>query len=232
MTRADRVATTLGAAVILLVGCATPIETSSPTSPPSPAGSPSLAASESANPEPSSVAPIVVPMAGHPYDAAAILEAMRESVRPGGVPAAVQTFEIAGAIAGQIWTLGGEPWDAIAIGGSCGPASCTLDVTGAKAGGDEVDAWIFGVTPEGAVERLDADLHLVPNGAGATLDALARAGSAELDGLLLASVRWAPPPDPMQFVLAYRAGDEEGSCARDVTLDADGQLIGVESVDC
>ena len=54
------------------------------------------------------------------------------------------------------------------------------------------------------------------------MDELARSllPAATLDGLLLTSARWLPPPDGGQFVLAYRGDGEEGSCGLDLTLDA------------
>ncbi|HEX7197446.1 MAG TPA: hypothetical protein VF364_11515, partial [Candidatus Limnocylindria bacterium] len=51
-----------------------------------------------------------LPEAGRPFDAEAILAAMRDSRRPGGVPDEMQTDAIAAAVADAIWTIDGEPW--------------------------------------------------------------------------------------------------------------------------
>jgi hypothetical protein len=71
-----------------------------------------------------------------------------------------------------------------------------------------------------------ADLHGLPTGALEALDRAARdaAGDELADDLLLVGARWVPPPDP-SFVLAYRTGDEEGSCAADVVLDATATVV-------
>jgi len=53
------------------------------------------------------------------------------------------------------------------------------------------------------------------------------------EGLVLGSASWLPPPDDGRLVLAYRAGDEEGSCRREVTVDArSGGVSVTESLDC
>jgi hypothetical protein len=166
---------------------------------------------------------VALPDPGRPYDADALLEAMRDSRRPGGVPMELQDSEIAAALAGQLWTFDGAPWPAIAAGASCGASTCTLELSG---GGDDSggeDAWVFTVDPASAsVEVLSADLHAVPDETAAALDRLARAADAEgaLDGLVYTAVRWLPPPAQDRFRLAYRSGNEEVSCSVDLELDA------------
>lgn len=160
---------------------------------------------------------------GRPFDAAGILAAMRDSRRPGGVPEALQTDAIASALAEQIWTLDGGPWTSIVAGGSCGTDACTLELSGAGPDAAGEDVWVFDVDPnDGSVSLATADLHGVPPTLAASLDELARASDDEglLDGLIVTSVRWLPPPDDGRFVVAYRSGDEENSCMRDVTVDA------------
>ena len=180
--------------------------------------------------------PISLRPAGRPFDAEDILQAMRDSVRPGGVAAELQTEAIAAAVADTIWTLQGDRWDAIASSGACDPDTCTLEVAGSAAGDAGEDVWVLSVDPATAdVEVVNADLHAIPTTAAEAIDRLARAaeGGAALDDLLLTSVRWHPPPDDGTFALAYRSGDEEESCSIDVRLDiVSGELTEVASSGC
>jgi hypothetical protein len=164
-----------------------------------------------------------VPEPGRPYAAAAILDAMRNSRRPGGVPQQLQTDAVAQSLASAIWTYAGEAWQqAPVIGASCGPQRCTVDVAGTPAGGAGEDLYTFSVVPEsGAASVLVADLHGYPAELDAVLDALARSQleASRLEGLAMAGARWLPPPDTGQFVLSYRSGGEEGSPALDVVVD-------------
>ncbi len=198
--------------VMLLAACATPLPTVTP-----------------------STTEIAFPNPGRPFDATALLAAMRDSRRPGGVPSELQTDAIAGAVAGAIWTVDGEPWTTMAIGGSCGPEECTLDVAGSRPDAAGEDAWTFSVTPAtDAVIVIGAQLGSVPAAVASRADAMARESvGAGLDGLVLSSVSWLPPPDDGRLVLAYRAGGEEGSCRRDVTVDSrGGGVILMKSLDC
>jgi hypothetical protein len=211
----------VGGIVLVLSAC---------TNPPLPSGSSELPAGSTAPPsvggsgiigDPGS--PISLRPPGQPFDADDILAAMEDSRRPGGVPAELQTEEVAAAVADVLWTLEGEPWETISAGGSCGGSDCSLELAGssATAAGQE-DVWVLSVDPQSAeVEVVTADLHAVPLEAVEALDRMARAtdGGGALDELLLTSVRWQQPPDASRFVLAYRSGDEEGSCSMDVELD-------------
>jgi len=148
---------------------------------------------------------------------------MRTSQRPGGVPDQLETQAITAALAERIWTFGGATWPTFAAGGSCGPESCTFEIGGTPEGAQGEDLYIFSVVPaSGDVELLDANLRGIPTALVADLDALARELYPEvgLAGLVLAGVRWLPPPDDGQFELSYRSGGEEGSCGIDITLDA------------
>lgn len=154
-----------------------------------------------------------------PYDAEAILDAMRASRRPGGVPDTLETDAIASAVAAQLWTWSGEPWPTLTIGGACGPERCSLDVAGTPPGAAGEDLYQLEVT-DGAVTLLGSQLQGYPPELDSALDAIARDGARErLDGLVLQGVRWLPPPDAGRFVLSYRSGGEEGSPAADVTVD-------------
>lgn len=167
---------------------------------------------------------IALPEPGRPYDASALLAAMRDSRRPGGVPDALETDAVASALADAIWTLDGRPWSTMAAGGSCGPETCTLEVSGAAAGAETDDLWVFDVEPgTGAVRVASAELRSLPAGLAADLDGLVRSlvGPAALEGLFVTSTRWIPPPAEGRFVLSYRSGGEEGgSCGTDLTVDA------------
>lgn len=200
---------------------------------------PSATPSEApASPSPSeqTVAGLEIPALGHPFDAGSLLAAMRDSRRPGGVPDQIETAAIATSVANAIWTYGGQPWSTAAVGGSCGPERCTLEVAGAAAGAQGDDVWVFTVTPAtGDVALLTAELGSIPPGVVAALDGLARTldPSGALDGMLLTSASWMPPPDDGRFALSYRSGGEEGSCAVDVTLDAvNAEVISSSSTGC
>lgn len=195
-----------------------------------PTPSPSSTTTPSADPTPSEATGSVPASAGigltspaRPYNASDLLDAMRDSRRPGGVPAELQEASIAQAVAEELWTLGGAPWTAVAAGGSCGPTTCTLELSGGNDGSSGEDLWVFAVDPAtGSVDVATADLHAVPDDLAMALDRLARGLDRDglLDGLLFTSVRWLPPPDEDRFRLAYRSGDEEESCSVDLELDA------------
>lgn len=222
-------------AVLVLAACGTSAPTASsnasigttptatPTAPPT-------------TPGPSALAPIALPDPGRPYDAEDLLEAMRDSRRPGGVPTELQEPGIAARLAERLWTFDGEPWDAVAAGGSCGPSTCTLELSGGTEAADGEDVWVFAVDPtDGAVEVVSADLHAVPDETAAALDRWARAIDAAglLDGLLYTTLRWLPPPAEDRFRLAYRSGNEEESCAVDLELDAAaGRIVEITPSGC
>jgi hypothetical protein len=191
-----------------------------------PAPSPSEAVES--QPEPPG---LTLPEPGRPFDAATLLALMRESRRPGGVPDALETDAIATALAGAIWTFDGRPWTTTAVGGSCGPATCTLEIAGARADLAGDDLWAFAISPAtGAVEVVAAQLRALPAELPIAVDELVRAADADesLAGLLLASLTWLPPPEDGRFLASYRSGGEEGSCGVDVTLDAVSALIVAE----
>ena len=147
---------------------------------------------------------------------------MRQSRRPGGVPDQLETDAVASAIAAEIWTIDGEPWSAMTVGGSCGPVRCTVEVGGGHAGASGNDLWSLEVIPgSGQVAVLDANLASIPPDVAATLDAGARAADARIDeaGLMLTAARWAGPDAPSAFEVSYRSGNEEGSCQLEVAVD-------------
>jgi hypothetical protein len=190
----------------------------------------------SPGPSPSQPARSWAPIeSGHPFDAETILTAMRESRRPGGVPDGVETPAIASDIADAIWTFGGEPWSTMSIGGSCGPATCTLDVSGSHPDALGEDVWTFSVEPAtGRVSVIDSQLGSVPPDVVELAEQAVRASSleAQVAELAIGSVSWLPPPDG-RLVLAYRSGDEEGSCRRDVSVDMTSGSVELErEVDC
>ena len=199
----------------LLTACAAPVPSITSSAEPSTAAP---------SPSPSAgVEGVDLPEAGRPFDADAILAAMRDSRRPGGVPDELETEAVAAAVADAIWTIDGESWSTMSIGGSCGPQTCTLEVAGAAVADGE-DLWVFEATPAtGAVEVVSAELRSLPPELVGRLDQLTRSlfPPVNVDGLALTNVRWLPPPDETQFVLSYRFGDEErSSCGADVTVDA------------
>lgn len=175
------------------------------------------------SPAPSEPAGLALPDPGRPFDATTLLDAMRTSRRPGGVPDQLETDQIAGAAADAIVTIDAQPWTTMAIGGSCGPERCTLEVAGTRPGSLGEDLWVLEVVPEtGSVTVSSATLAAIPDELVTPLDELARSlvEPDRLDDLVLASIRWLPAAADGRFVLVYRSGGEEGSCAADVTLDA------------
>lgn len=214
-------------AILALVALLTACAGAAPPSAPAPA--------DSATTQPTGGA-VVLPEPGRPFDAATLLSALRESRRPGGVPDELETEAIASALANAIWTLDGEPWNAVSAGGSCGPDTCTLEISGAEEGAQGDDLWVFEVTPAAlAVQLRTTDLRSLPPDLVGSVDELTRSlvPVAELDGLILTNVRWLPPPDDGQFVVGYRSGGEEGSCGVDVTVDAAvPEIVSGSSSDC
>lgn len=160
---------------------------------------------------------------------------MRDSRRPGGVPDELETEAIAAEIAGSIWTIDGEPWTSMTIGGSCGPTRCTLDVGGARPGTVGEDLWSFEVIPaSGEVVVLDATLRALPDDLVELADRVARDSGAlgEPADLLLVSARWLGP-DTSRFALMYSSGNEEESCRVDVTVDvASGEVVDEAASGC
>lgn len=138
---------------------------------------------------------------------------------------------VADAIAGDIWTIDGATWDTIAIGGFCGHSTCTLDLAGTHIGRAGEDLWTVEVDlGTGETEPIVAEVRSLPWSLVDELDRLARTLDADLDPLVLTTVRWLPPPaEPGRFMLSYRSGGEEGSCAREVLLDAAGGDIADKS---
>jgi hypothetical protein len=211
-------------------GCAIATPSTTP-----PEATPTATATEAAAPSPTdedgthaSPAGIALPEPGRPFDAATLLAAMRESRRPGGVPDQIETDAIASALAGAIWTFDGQPWTTTAIGGSCGPQSCTLEIAGVRDGMAGDDLWVFAVSPTtGSVEVVSAELRVLPAEVPAAVDELVRSldSAGSVEGMLQTSLTWLPPPDEGTFVASYRSGGEEGSCGVDVTLDADRAVV-------
>jgi hypothetical protein len=160
---------------------------------------------------------------GRPYDAAAVLEAMRASRRPGGVPEELRTEVLAGEVAVRLWTFNGSPWASMTIGGACGPATCSLEVAGTPAGGAGTDLYTFTIDPDAeTVTAESSDLHGYPPALDAELEAAVQAAAAErVNGLAYSGARWLPPPATGQFWIAYRSGGEEGSVVLDVLLELD-----------
>lgn len=173
------------------------------------------------------------PAAGQPYDGAALLAAMRDSTRPGGVPDELETDAVAAAVAGELWTWDGRPWETITAGGACGPRACDLELAGGADGMAGADLYAFRINPaSGEVSLETTDLHAYPADLDAQLDAMARAAAGDqLGELTFVSARWLPPPDEGQYWLAYRTGGEEGSPGLDLLLDATtGQVVEVREV--
>lgn len=186
------------------------------------------------SPDPSDATPLAIPEPGRPFDAATLLEAMRGSRRPGGVPDQLETDAIATALAQRLWTIDGEPWTTMSIGGSCGPVRCTLDVAGSRPGSLGEDLYAFEIIPAGSeVAPISTDLRSLPPDVAAILDRLAREAEARIDrdGLLLASARWLPPPDHETFELSYRSGNEEGFCELELALDVASEEVEALSAD-
>ncbi|MGH2417958.1 MAG: hypothetical protein ACRDFY_06465 [Candidatus Limnocylindria bacterium] len=223
----------LVALVAIATGCVTEAPSAASSTEPSPEASSAPIRSTAAAPTPTSSSVIALPQPGRPFDAAAILAAMRDSRRPGGVPDEIETDAIAIALADAVWTFDGAPWTTTAAGGSCGPQTCTLELAGTRDGLAGDDLWVFSVSPAtGRVEVVSAELRSLPADLPAVLDGLVRTLDVDgsLSSLIPTSVKWLPPPAGSAFVVSYRSGGEEGSCGADVTLDALGGAIVAEQV--
>lgn len=215
----------VAALLVLCTACSTAVPSVTPSTP-------SLSSSSSAE-----ASGVEVAEPGRPFDATAILEAMRTSRRPGGVPDELETERIAGAVAEAIWTFDGRPWTTMSIGGSCGTDTCLLEVAGTRPGMAGEDLWVFEAAPApGDVALTTAELHSVPKDLVARLDEtlstdiLSRMARGTM---ALTSVRWLPPPDEGHFVLGYRSGGEEGSCGVDVTVHAPtAEVVSETTLDC
>jgi hypothetical protein len=162
---------------------------------------------------------------------------MRTSTRPGGVPDELETLGLAAAIADSIWTVDGSAWDTSSIGGYCGPSTCTPDIAGTHVNRAGEDLWTLEIDlARGTILTLVADVRSISRELVESLDRLARnlADPATLDSMTLTTARWLPPPARAgQFVMSYRSGGEEGSCAREVTLDAaQAEILEEEAVGC
>ena len=194
---------------------ATPMGEATPYAPPSATASATATAARfSASP-------------GRPYDAAAVLLAMRPS--RSGVPTDIEHEEIAAELARRIWTFDGLPYARLKLQAFCDETTCELYVTGRPEavahGGRHVDHYAF------AVRRADrqfvkprdlrATLQGYPPAYDRALDELARELMApdELSGLTFEGASWRVPPETGVFDLQYGTGAEEGSPIVYVTLD-------------
>lgn len=208
--------------VVALAACtaSTPTPSNEITPTPSPTAAPTTSRTATPSPSPSDDPGIGI-TPGKPFSAADILDAMRESRRPGGVPDVLETEAIAAAVADEIWTFDGEPWPSVVAGGSCGAVTCTLDLAGVPEGADAEDLWAFEITPSsGEVRVADATLRGLHAAVAEAAAAIVAESGADIGSdALLTSVRWLPPPDDGLLVLSYRTGFETGACGVDVTVD-------------
>jgi hypothetical protein len=210
---------TMLGAILGLAACAGPIGLPGAPTPAAKVSSPSSLPSANAS-------PVSAAEPGRPYEGVAVLEAMRSSRRPGGVPDALQTRPIAMAVADALWTWDGHPWQTLVIGGACGPSSCSLEVAGSP-DGTGTDLYTFQIDPmDGTVTEVASDLHGYPAALDAELQAVAEAKAATMvAGLAFASASWLPPPDIGRYWVAYRSGGEEGSPGVDLLVDLAGGTV-------
>ncbi len=231
-----------GAALLLalaLTGCGTAVPQptdSHPdgTTPEASTGGPrpTVASPRDATAEPT--AAVDLPEPGRPWDGPALLAAMAASARPDRVPPMVRTPGVADLVARSIWTFDGSPWDDVAVDGFCGTTECTVEIAGSHAGAVGDDLWVVEVDPDSmAIEIVSADVRSLPPDLVSVLDGLAR-GATDLDGMVLGTARWLPPPaDRGLFGLSYRSGGEEGACGREIVLDVTtGAIVHETSAGC
>ncbi|HET7582840.1 MAG TPA: hypothetical protein VFL75_08830 [Candidatus Limnocylindria bacterium] len=166
------------------------------------------------------------PLPARPYDGAAVLQAMRDSRRPGGVPTELQTAEIAAAVANELWTWDGAPWPDLVIGGSCGGSSCSLEVAGTPPDAAGADLYVLSIEPTSATVSVEStDLHGYPRQLDGQLKAIATEVAPDaIRGLRFASAQWMPTAAG-QYLLAYRSGGEEGSPGVDLLIDASSRTL-------
>ncbi len=190
---------------VLLAACgANP--TSSPTASPPTAAPPSATRSAAAAPLPSEPSPSERVIAGlalpEPGRRLRRRDPARRQCATRDVRAGSRTssrpMQIAAALAERIWTFDGEPWTTMAIGGSCGPQTCTLEVAGTRPDRLGEDLWVFEVTrrPDRSAVA-SADLRSLPTelvDPPRSSSRGARFGPGDLDGLVLASCAGCPRP--------------------------------------
>jgi hypothetical protein len=228
--------------VLLLAACAAdPLASPSPAAgPPSPSPTAASSASVTANPSPTEAPtpdhapPVALPEIGRPFDVTDILNAMRTSRRPGGVPLQLQTQAVAGQVAEAIWTYEGQPWETMSAGGSCGPTICSLEIAGTRPDAAGEDLWVFEIAG-GELEVVAAELRALPAALVASLDEVARSLEPLIGerGLALTNARWLTPAPDGRFRLSYRSGGEEGSCRVEVTIEVlEGTLLDSDATDC
>jgi hypothetical protein len=206
--------------VLLIAACSGPSPSPSQPGPSEASASPAASAAEESAPAASASAGAGP---GQPYDAADILEAMSTSPRPDGVAEELQTNAIAAAIAAEIWTFDGMPWDEMVVGGTCGAQTCVVEVSGSREGVEGDDAWTFAVDPATETVSVGAtDLRALPGEVADELDTLARSlvVNEALETMELSNLAWLPPPGTDRFAMSYRSGGEEGSCGVDLVVDA------------
>jgi hypothetical protein len=218
MAPLHRVARQLPLALGLIAGlaaCATPIASplTHSTAPTDTVISPSPTPVATASPSGSSPGP------GRPYNATGVLQAMRDSRRPGGVPDQLETRAVAAAVANELWTWDGNPWPELVIGGACGPSSCSLEVAGAPQGAG-TDLYSIELQRDGTLAGVSSDLHGYPPALDSDLQGIVEDQARDLvDDMAFTSARWLPPPDGGRYWVAYRSGGEEGSPGLDLLVD-------------
>src|SRR5574338_1284973 len=189
----------LAVAIVLLAACSSPNPTGGPVS--ASAATSASASSVAAGP-------------ARPYSAEQVLEALRASTRLGGVPDDLETLEVASAIAEQLWTFTGEPWQAFNVTSRCaGDGSCSLELFASASESEGTDSYTFTVTrADGQVELTGSDLAAVPTSVVTELDAAIRAAvpASRLDGTAAVGARWQLPPQQDRLWVSYRSGGEEG----------------------
>lgn len=229
-------------AALLVVSCAAdPAASPDPTgrtSSPAPTVTPAPSVTATASPTdvatPGPMPTVPLPEIGRPFDAADILDAMRTSRRPGGVPLQLQTQAVAEQVAGAIWTYEGQPWATMSAGGSCGPSICSLEIAGTRPDATAEDLWVFEIVG-GEVEVVAAELRALPAELVTSLDEVARSLEAQIDEheLALTNARWLTPASDGRFRLSYRSGGEERSCRMEVTIEViEGALLDSDATDC
>lgn len=227
----ERIAAALTLA-LLTAGCVTgspPGRSAGAAGPTAYSTPPQTASPTQDEPRPKSSGLMALPSPGLPWDGPTVLRELAGTNGPNNVPDEVRTSSVAEAIAATVWTVDGSAWDTIAIGGYCGQSTCTIDIAGTHLGRAGEDLWTLEVDPAaGSVVPLVSDVRSIPWDLVDALDRLAR--SLDDDGalslMILSTARWLPPPtEAGRFLLSYRSGGEEGSCARDLVLDASGGTL-------
>ena len=200
----------LVAAALAACGPVMPSATDAGASKASPAGSPSTSVAPSPSP--------AADLPGRPYDGATLLALMRAQRQP-ALDASLVREDVANAMAQQVWTYDGMPYQATLFEAACEGPTCTVGLTGLPAFATDptfadtyrwvLDPGSAALQPEGAWPSLSGYPHELDAELAAEAQRLDTDG--RLDGLQLSSARWVSDAGRRTFQLQFDDGLDPAS---------------------